>query len=190
MDFKDLQKVFENDIFKVNRSLYYEMRQYIVAKEHFSTQEILTFFSQKYNLEEIKKCLYLFYVAQGKIIAAVDNDFNYDFEYVKEISGYYSTTKVETVILYNYKNPANFDLIDSDGIKLAKKSKIDEFKATLYVCDFVSNSGDSLKVTKGEDGEYTVLFNGKEIAIYAEDNYSSVKYYTSYNSNNFDLFIK
>ncbi len=84
MDFKDLQKVFGNDIFKVNRSLYYEMRQYIVAKEHFSTQEILTFFSQKYNLEEIKKCLYLFYVAQGKIIATVDNNFNYDFEYVKE----------------------------------------------------------------------------------------------------------
>lgn len=112
------------------------------------------------------------------------------FEYVKEISGYYSTTKVETVILYNYKNPANFNKIDSEGIKLTKKANIDAFIANLFECDYVSNDGYTLKISKTENNGYSILYNGKELNLYAEDDKGVAKFYASHNSNNLEKEFK
>lgn len=83
--------------------------------------------------------------------------------------------------LDNYANPADFNVIDTDGVYLAAKEEADAYVANMPVGTFV-NYDNTGTITANENGE--IFYNGYPVTIYCSMYNASVQCYISYNSNN------
>ena len=83
--------------------------------------------------------------------------------------------------LDNYANPADFNVIDKDGVYLATKEDADAYVQNMPVGTFV-NYDNSNTLTVNENGE--VFFNGHPVTIYCSMYSTYFQCYISYSSNN------
>lgn len=101
-------------------------------------------------------------------VEGVDWEFRYDFA-------------AKYLRLDNYANPADFNVIDTDGVYLAAKEEADAYVANMPVGTFV-NYDNTGTITANENGE--IFYNGYPVTIYCSMYNASVQCYISYNSNN------
>ena len=78
--------------------------------------------------------------------------------------------------LDNYENPADFNVIDTDGVYLATKEEADAYVANMPVGTFV-NYNNTGTITANENGE--IFYNGYPISVYCS------MYYRSYSSDTY-----
>lgn len=82
--------------------------------------------------------------------------------------------------LDKYENPADFNVIDTDGVYLATKEDADAYVANMPVGTFV-NYNNTGTITANENGE--ILYNGYPVTIYCSMYNTSFQCYISYDSN-------
>lgn len=82
--------------------------------------------------------------------------------------------------LDKYENPADFNVIDTDGVYLATKEDADAYVANMPVGTFV-NYDNTVTITANENGE--ILYNGYPVTIYCSMYNTSFQCYISYDSN-------